>query len=360
MKNKKLNIYLTILLVIQIGFVQVISNYPSLIERYYANGIYLFTSKLLRILLGWIPFSFGDLLIGVLVFVFFRFLYRLIKTRFKNSVDKLLQLFAVISILYGCFYWFWGFNYFREPLAKNLGFHQKKYTTEQLATVTKNIVTKLNATHYKITKNDTLLVKNPYTQKEMYVKAVSGYTNLASHYPQLAYQHSSVKSSLMSLAQTYNGTSGYLNPITGEAHVNDMIPKTGYPTTICHEMAHQIGFAAENEANFVGYLAALSNNDIYFKYAAYRMAFGYLISELRKHDKEIFKEVILATNKGVLKDFRESSAFWDQYKNPIEPFIKKGYNTYLKANKQTKGIQSYNYVVDLIISFANISTDKNS
>ena len=360
MKNKKLNIYLTILLAIQIGFVQIVSNYPSLIERFYSNGIYLFTSKLLRLLLGWIPFSIGDLLIGTLFFAFFRFLYRLIKTRLKNSVEKLLQLLAVVSILYGCFYWFWGFNYFREPLAKNLGFHQKKYTTEQLATVTKSIVKKLNTIHLTISKNDTLVVINPYTQEEMYEKSISGYANLAVEYPQLAYQYTSVKSSLMSLLQSYNGTSGYLNPITGEAQVNDRIPKTGYPTTICHEMAHQIGFAAENEANFVGYLAALSNTDVYFKYAAYRMAYGYLISELRKHDKDIFKEVILATNKGILKDFRESSAFWDQYKNPIEPFIKKGYNSYLKANKQSKGIQSYNYVVDLIISYSKTTTTKSS
>lgn len=356
MKNKKLNIYLTLLLGVQIVFVQIISKYPSIIETYYSNGVYLFTSAFLRMLFGWIPFSFGDLLIFLLVFLFLRFLYRLLKTRFRNSSDKLLQLLAVVSLLYGCFYWFWGFNYFREPLAKNLGFNETTYTTEQLATVTRNVVEKLNTIHLRITKNDTLVVKNPYTQKEMYVQSVSGYANLAKQYPQLAYNHTSVKSSLMSLLQTYNGTSGYLNPITGEAQVNDMIPKTGYPTTICHEMAHQIGFAAENEANFVGYLAALSNDDVYFKYAAYRMAFGYLISELRKHDTAIFKEVLLATNAGVLKDYRESSVFWKQYQNPIEPFIKKGYNSYLKANKQSKGIQSYNYVVDLIISYANRKT----
>jgi len=360
MKNKKLNIYLTIILILQIGFVQIISNYPSIVERYYSNGIYIFTSKLLRIVFGWIPFSFGDILIGFLIFAFFRFLYRLIKERFKNSIEKLLQLFAVISLLYGCFYWFWGFNYFREPLAKNLGFEQTKYTTEQLTTVTQNIVKKLNAVHIIISKNDTLKIENPFSQKEMYYKAIAGYQNLAKEYPQLRYKHKSVKSSLMSLIQTYNGTSGYLNPITGEAQVNDMIPKTGYPTTVCHEMAHQIGFAAENEANFVGYLAALSNEDIYFKYAAYRMAFGYLISELRKHDKQVFTETMKSVNKGVLKDYRASNAFWNQYKNPIEPFIKKGYNSYLKANKQTKGIQSYNYVVDLIISCSESRKANNS
>jgi hypothetical protein len=125
-------------------------------------------------------------------------------------------------------------------------------------------------------------------------------------------------------------------------------------------MAHQLGIAAENEANFVGYLAALANEDIYFKYAANRMAFSYLISELRKHDKELYRTAMRNVNKGVIKDFRASAEFWSQYENPIEPIIKKGYNSYLKANKQAKGIQSYNYVVDLIISYSKSKTHKSS
>ena len=34
----------------------------------------------------------------------------------------------------------------------------------------------------------------------------------------------------------------------------------------------------------------------------------------------------------------------------VELLVKKGYNAYLKANKQDKGVESYNYVVDLFIS----------
>lgn len=360
MKDKRFVIYLNVLLLVQIVFVQIVSQYPAFIEQYYSNGLYPFTSSLLRILFGWIPFSIGDIFIAIFVFLFSRFIYKLFKTRFKKCWFKLLTLTAYLSIIYLCFYWFWGFNYFREPLAKNLGFEQKKYTTEQLTKVSKSIVKKLNETHLHIAKNDTLLIENPYTQHKMYKMAVEGYDNLSKKYPQLHYQYASVKSSLMSLLQTYNGTSGYLNPLTGEAQVNDMIPKTGYPTTVCHEMAHQIGFAAENEANFVGYLAALSNDDIYFKYSAYRMAFGYLISELRRHDKEVYKEVLSTVNKGVLKDYRASSEFWSRYENPIEPLLKKGYNSYLKANNQAKGIQSYNYVVDLIISYQEKSAHPNS
>lgn len=330
---------------------QVVAKNPAFVERYYSNGIYPYISSFFRIIFGWIPFSIGDLFLAFLLFIFIRFLVRLIKTKFRNFFPKIIHFTAVLSIIYFCFYLFWGLNYYREPLAKNLNYQQSKYTTEQLTNVTKQIIKELNFHQLKITKNYTIKVTNPYLQKEMYEMAVAGYDNLSVDFPQLKYQYKSVKSSLMSFLQTYNGTSGYLNPLTGEAQVNHRTPKTSYPTTTCHEMAHQIGFAAENEANFVGFLAANYNDDIYFKYASYRMAFGYCISEIRKRDKDLSKELWKTVNKGVIKDFNASYDFWQQYKNPFEPIVKKGYNAYLKANKQTKGVDSYNYVVDLLISY---------
>jgi hypothetical protein len=357
MKWNKTHIFLAIFLPIQILLMQIVANNPAFIEKYYSNGIYPYISSFFRIILGWLPFSFGDLLIAFGLFIFIRFLFRLIKTRFRNFIPKIIHLIAVFSVIYFCFYLFWGLNYYRKPLAKNLNYQQKKYTTEQLINVSKHIIEKLNEYQFKITKNDTLKVDNPYHQKEMYKMAIAGYDNLAKDFPQLKYQFSSVKSSLMSLLQTYNGTSGYLNPLTGEAQVNDRIPKTSYPTTTCHEMAHQIGYAAENEANFVGFLAANYNDDIYFKYASYRMAFGYCIREVRKRDRELSKELWKTVNKGIIKDYNASYDFWQEYKNPFEPLVKKGYNAYLKANKQDKGVESYNYVVDLLISYFETSNE---
>jgi hypothetical protein len=357
LKLNKKHLILAVFLPIQILLLQLMTGSPALIETYYSNGIYPYISSFFRIIFGWIPFSLGDLLLAFGLYIFIRFLVRLIKTKFCNFIPKTLHFTAVLSVIYFCFYLFWGLNYYREPLAKNLGYQQQKYTTEQLQKVTKHIIKKLNYYQFRITKNDTLKVDIPYSQKEMYPMAVLGYASLSKDFPQLSYQHPSVKSSLMSLLQTYNGTSGYLNPITGEAQVNDRIPKTSYPTTTCHEMAHQIGFAAENEANFVGFLAAKYNDDMYFKYASYRMAFGYCISELRKRDRSASKELWKTVHKGIRKDFTTSYQFWQQYKNPFEPIVKKGYNAYLKANKQANGVQSYNYVVDLLISYFETSKE---
>lgn len=351
MHYQKKYLFLTIALPIQIFLVQFLSQKPAIIEQYYSNGIYIYFSKFFRFFLGWIPFSFGDFLGFILIFLFLRGIYRLVKNRFKNLLHHALKFIAILSIFYFCFYAFWGLNYFREPLSKNLGLQQSKYSTEELIKTTKKIVLELNKIHLQITKNDTVKVEVPYSQKEIYKMAPNGYNNLSKVYPQLTYTTPSIKNSLVSLFQSYNGTAGYINPITGEAQINDMIPKTGYPSTTCHEMAHQIGWAAENDANFVGFLASIANDNLYFKYSGYRMAYNYCIGQVYKHDKEIAKTIRQSVNKGIYKDYRDSYLHWKQFDNPIEPYFKKGYNSYLKANKQTKGIKSYSYVVDLLIAY---------
>jgi len=117
MKIKKLNIYLAIFLPIQILLVQLASKNAEFIETYYSNGIYPIISKILRFLFGWIPFSFGDLLIALLLFLVIRFLVLLIKNRFRNFISKIIGLIASLSVIYFCFYLFWGLNYYRESLA---------------------------------------------------------------------------------------------------------------------------------------------------------------------------------------------------------------------------------------------------
>ena len=84
MWNKK-HIILAFFLPVQMLLMQLAAENPVFIERYYSNGIYPILSAFFRIILGWIPFSIGDLLVVFGFFVFIRFLVRLIKTRFKSS-----------------------------------------------------------------------------------------------------------------------------------------------------------------------------------------------------------------------------------------------------------------------------------
>ncbi len=72
MGTKKIYKILTVLLVMQWAFIQIIAQYPKFIETYYSNGLYFYISNFLRIILGWIPFSIGDFFYTFLFFLLLR------------------------------------------------------------------------------------------------------------------------------------------------------------------------------------------------------------------------------------------------------------------------------------------------
>jgi hypothetical protein len=179
----------------------------------------------------------------------------------------------------------------------------------------------------------------------------SGYDNLVQRFPHLEYHPKSLKKSLYSYPLTYMGFSGYLNPLTNEAQVDGLIPVFKFPTTTAHEIAHQLGYAAENEANFIGFMATTNNDNIYFKYAGYTFALRFCLNEIYRRDEALYEEMVLKVNEGILKNYREVRDFWEIHENPAEPLFKIFYSHFLKANKQSKGMQSYNYVVALIVNY---------
>ncbi len=96
----------------------------------------------------------------------------------------------------------------------------------------------------------------------------------------LNYKHAAVKQMFAGTIGSYSGFLGYYNPFTGEAQVNTTAPDFVIPFTTCHEMAHQLGYASESEASFVGYLVTKYNNLPVFNYSAYFDLFSYANAEL--------------------------------------------------------------------------------
>jgi hypothetical protein len=56
-------------------------------------------------------------------------------------------------------------------------------------------------------------------------------------------------------------------------------------------------------------------------------------------------------NKGILKDIQQSEDFWASYQNWSEQYFKSFYDSFLKANKQIDGMESYNKVVLLLVNY---------
>lgn len=342
---------LTLLLPIQLIFVNWMANYPNFIETYYSNGIYTYIASFLRIILGWIPFSVGDVLLLIAIIYLIINFFRFLKQRPKNLRNTFFNVFSKLSILYFIFYLFWGMNYYRTPLHKSMDLEIPKYNIDELSVLTEKLLIKTQEIHFKLTKNDTIPVQTVLTQTELLAKTVQGYNVLAENHPQFTYSHPKVKKSLFSTPMSFMGFSGYLNPLTGEAHINYNSLDFKIPAIACHEIAHQIGYASESEANFIGYLAAINNNDLLFQYSGNLMALQYALSNIYRNDKDLYNEIIARLPIGVKKNLAENREKWEKYKTPLRPYFHTVYSWYLKLNHQKYGMNSYGKMLGLLMAY---------
>lgn len=341
---------IALLLIPQILVVKWLGGYPEFIERYYSTGIYPIISGFWRILLGWVPFSVGDILYALLIIIAIRHsIVNRISIK-KKPLMFLRDIVMVASIVYFSFHLLWGFNYYREPLAKTLGLPEK-HNQQDLVDFVDRLITKTNEIHLQISGDADSMVQVPYSKKEIFDITLEGYRSLEKQYPIFTYHHPSIKKSIFSTPLTYMGYGGYLNPFTNEAQTNARLPNFRFPVISGHEIGHQLGYSAENETNFIGYLVTVGNGDPFFQYSAYAYALSYCLNELARRDKTLFEEQYNKINLGIRKNYKEVVDFWEAHENPLEPVFKSIFNSFLKANNQAQGIRSYHGVVSLLVTY---------
>lgn len=341
---------LPIFLIIQIAFYKILVYFPDFVEGFYSKNLYIRISHFLRMILGKIPFSVGDFFYGLLIISMISWFWRIRKTWKTDWKDHLLKIVGKISIYYFLFHLLWAFNYYREPLSQKMNI-KREYSDADLLAFTKKLIIKTNEIQLKITKDKNEKIQLPYSQEEVFKMNINGYDNLAREHSYFKYETLSVKKSLFSLPLSYMGFGGYLNPFTNEAQVNNLLPMYSFPLTSSHEMAHQIGFASENECNFIGVLASVKNDNLYFQYSGYSFALRYCLGIWKFKNEKIFEILKKQVNTGILKNYQESQDFWKKY----DTFIDKGfhflYDNFLKSNNQKDGMESYSRFIDLMINY---------
>lgn len=333
--------------------IKIFALWGNLVEGWYATGIYPYIAMVLRFTTGWLPFSAGDVLYAaVTVWLIIR-LIKLLGLLFKRmatwrgflyglgkTIVKILCLYLVFNIL-------WGLNYDRYGISYQLKLGNGKYSTEDLQRLTDTLVVRVNNSRR-------LLGNNSFTYPpncQVFANAALAYNNVAAIYPFLQYRAKSIKPSIYGKLGNYLGFLGYYNPFTGEAQVNTTVPPFVIPYTTCHEMAHQLGYASEDEANFVGYLSAVASKDEYFHYSAYFDLFKYANGELFMRDSAAARANYRLLDTLVKKDMRTYRDFLLANRNAVEPIIRLFYGEYLKANNQPKGIETYDDVVAWLIAY---------
>lgn len=326
--------------------------FPGFVETYYVPLFYLPFARCLRMVFGVFPFSVGDLAYPIFGgWVLYR-MYGAVGRICNKGWDGRSFLMGcarsagVVAWLYVFFMVFWGLNYHRLGTPKVFGIEGDRYTKEQLQAFTCELASSLNEARRKVG-------EGPFpelSKRWLFDNARSAYQTASTPFPVLRLGKQSIKTSLFGRLIGLAGYSGYYNPFTGEAQVVGDLPAFLLPFVACHETAHQLGFADEGEANFVGFLAALRHGPV-FRYSALFELFSIANHELMQIDPQLAILNLRSLEKDVKKDRKTYWEYLTRNENKVEPALKNVYDRYLRANGLSNGIESYSEVVGWALSY---------
>jgi Protein of unknown function (DUF3810) len=320
---------------------RIFAGFPSLVESWYAQTVYPVLALGLRAGTGWLPLSLGDLLYllsgGWLIWSIYSLVRLMVKRQW--SVFNPWKFTSVLLFIYLYFNVAWGLNYNRLGISYQLQLEVNEPRNEELTGLTEALLAKTNLYAGEGGR------KRYPSRASTHAAAIQGYRLLSNHLPYLRYRFPSLKASAFGVLGNYMGYTGYYNPFTGEAQVNEAVPGFLHPFVTCHEIAHQLGYAKENEANFVGFLAARQSPDSLFRYSAYLDMFLYANGQLYREDSVAARVNLKRLAPQAQRDLAELRAFRIRYQTPLESWVDRFYNQFLVMNQQPAGTKTYGRVV---------------
>ncbi len=361
-------------------FINLIRFFPDWISKFYTHIIFHSMGIGLRAISSLIPFAIGELLYIIVV------IYLLINIiRWVSSIKKMndfnefwmpLMLNIVFWLLqvYVVFQLIWGLNYQQSNPAKQFNLIvASKYSEQEMNQLSLELITELNNTRLLLSESvkgenekvDTKFSK--FSLKYIFERSIIEFKSISKQYPYLTYSIPDLKEALFPNWGDNLGYLAFYQPMTGEAIIRSDLPILVQPFTVCHEIAHQLGYASETEANFIAYVVASESKDPLFKYAMQLQLFSYsqqaqLILIAKTGNFEKWKQVV-ARNKAllspiVLKDRQFIKAFFAERESKRVPGSEKIYDQFLRWNKQAKGIDSYNDVLLWALAYRKTPSTK--
>ena len=321
------------------------------VEKYYSTTFNKFIREVLNFISGSLPFSLAELLYYFLVVLLIWFVITTIVGIFKKRfIDRFINLLCYLSILYVLFMVLWGFNYQRQPLKDTLGYSSNSFTAKDLYNLCDYLIERANILREEQLENEKGVSEVPGGYKEVFIRLQDSYKEAGNEYEVLSGRYGRAKAIAISPLMSYTGITGMYMPYTGEANVNYNIPSFMWASTAAHEMAHQRGFAREDEANYIAYFICSSSEDEDIQYSGVFLALIYSMNAMYREDQEVYYQLRNKYSQGLTRDMKYNSEFWDKYQGKAEEISSNINDSYLKGNRQEDGVKSYGRMVELLLA----------
>jgi hypothetical protein len=302
---------------------------PNAVERWYSTLVYPAIQRVLTPASNLVPFALFDVLCVTAVCAFAVTAYRCIR-RFgwRTGVLRLAgRTLVAAATIYLAFLATWGLNYRRVPIVDKVAFDPARVNRAAAGELGDMNAATLNRL-YAAAQRGAFSTEALGASFQQTVREMGARMPVAPGRP---------KETLLGGYFHQVAVSGMTDPLSLETLVAPDLLDVERPFVIAHEWAHLAGYADESEANFIAWLTC-RHGDAAAQYSASLIMIGYA----RPGHAD-------ALDIGPAIDLL---SLQERYKNTSEVLrsaARQGYDTYLKANRVKKGVESYDAVVQLIL-----------
>ena len=317
----------------------------NLVEHYYADSFYPALQAELTSSSNASVIALFDVLVGTLALGLLIAWTRLVRgawrqrsiLRFARGIWNTAVFAAVLYL------WFavaWGLNYARTPIESAIGYESSRVTVGSLRTLAERATSEVN---------------------RLYAAAHNaGFPEIGEMPPPLITALHQVEQRLGRPRRTVpgrpkqtllrhffraSGVDGMHAPFLLETLLNPDLTPPERPAVLAHEWAHMAGYAPEDDASFVGLVAAL-RADAPSQYSAWLSLFDTAVGQLPRREQATF---VARLEPGPRADRR---AIRERLEARIEVVARASWETYdqyLKAQGVDEGVESYSRVVQLLL-----------
>lgn len=328
---------------------------PTLVEKIYSQSVYPFVMRPVSRLTGFIPVSLWELaVIFLIIFIPLRIIMLVIKSVKKKKISVFVPFLANVAI--GVSIWFllqtllWNINYDRLPFAQSSNLEVRPSSVDELYDLCAWLLDNTNNLREQVTVDKNGVMNVPGGFQSIKDRVQEGYDAASVKFPVLNGRYGTPKPILFSRIMSHTNIIGMYAVVSGEANIDTDIPDMEIASTVMHEMAHQRGFAREDEANFIAWITCMAHPDADFKYSGSVMALQYAMNALYGADQDRYFELAKNFSPGYILDLHDENEYWKQFQGVTKKVADKINDTYLKLNGEADGVKSYGRMVDLLLA----------
>ena len=329
---------------------------PDVVEDLYSRRVYPVLHDALARPFRSLPFSASEALGAGLCAAAVLWLARLWRAQRRHGrLERSTALAVLVTRGAGClglgyalFLLLWGLNYARAPLATTLGLEPRPTSAIELAELALELREEADLLRADVWEDEAGVFRLWGGRADLARRLHLAFHLAARERPIGSGPRPLLRDAWTSSAMTRLGLTGIWSPFTAEAHVNADVPDVSLAFAASHEAAHGLGYAREDEASFVGWLACRASPDPDLRYVGTVGALRQVVLALARYDPVRATAVVSSASPGLRRDLAAVDAFWRRRRTPLASMAARVNDLYIESQGDSRGTRSYGALVDLL------------